>query len=105
MTSAVFFALYAAAAGVLAPARLSGRWATRSPRLAICLWLVLPVSWVAAVATAILAAAAPSRLPGPGREQAAARGCWPARHFLAGMRLPPQGCCWPPQWRRERLDA
>ena len=73
MTAAIIFALYAAAAGVLAPPALRGRWAVRSPRLAITLWLVLPVSWVTAVVMAVLAAAAPFPLswpgPGPGRGQ------------------------------------
>ena len=71
MTAAVLFALYAAAAGMLAPSALRGGWVTRSPRLAISLWLVLPVSWVTAVVMAVLAAAAPFPLawpgPGPGR--------------------------------------
>jgi Zn-dependent protease with chaperone function len=66
VTAAVFFALYASAAGVLAPAMLRGQWAARSPRLAISLWLVLPVSWVAAVVLAILAAASPFPLAWPG---------------------------------------
>ena len=65
MTAAVLFALYSAAAGMLAPARLRGPWATRSPRLAMTLWLVLPVSWVAAVVMAILAATAPFPLTWP----------------------------------------
>jgi Zn-dependent protease with chaperone function len=56
LTAAVLFALYAAAAGMLAPAMLRGHWAGRSPRLATALWLVLPVSWVAAIVLAILAA-------------------------------------------------
>ena len=58
MTAAVLFALYAAAAGMLAPAMLRGPWAARSPRLAMTLWLVLPVSWVAAIVLTILAATA-----------------------------------------------
>ena len=68
MTAAVLFALYAAAAGVLPPAALRGGWVTRTPRLAISLWLVLSVSWLTAVITAILAATAPFPLawPGPG---------------------------------------
>jgi BlaR1 peptidase M56 len=71
VTAAILFTLYAGAAGVLAPAALRGRWAARSPRLAIILWLVLPVSWVTAVVMAVLVAAAPFPLswpgPGPGR--------------------------------------
>jgi Zn-dependent protease with chaperone function len=59
LTAAVLFALYAAAAGMLAPAMLRGPWAARSPQLAITLWLVLPVSWLAALVLAILAATAP----------------------------------------------
>ena len=66
MTAAVLFALYAATAGMLAPAMLRGPWAARSPRLAMNLWLVLPVSWLAAVVLAILAATAPLPLTWPG---------------------------------------
>lgn len=66
MISAVIFAIYAAAAGVLAPTVLRGTWALRSPRLAMILWLVVPVSWVAAVVMAILAAAAPFPMAWPG---------------------------------------
>ena len=82
MTAAAFFALYAAAAGVLAPAMLRGRWAARSPRLAISLWLVLPVSWVAAAVMAILAAASPSPLAWPGPRTGESRG------LLAGPPVP-----------------
>jgi Zn-dependent protease with chaperone function len=69
MTAAVLFALYAGAAGMLAPPALRSRWALRSPRLAITVWLALPVSWVTAVVMAVLAAAAPFPLswPGPGQ--------------------------------------
>lgn len=73
MTAAVLFALYAAAAGMLAPAMLRGQWAGRSPRLAMTLWLVVPVSWVVAVVLAIVAATGPLPLtwsaspPGGGR--------------------------------------
>jgi Zn-dependent protease with chaperone function len=66
VTAAVFFALYAGAAGALTPAALSGTWVTRSPRLAISLWLALPVSWVTAVVMAVVAAAAPFPLSWPG---------------------------------------
>ncbi len=66
MTAAVIFALYAAAVGVLAPAMLRGTWAARSPGLAMTLWLVLLVSWVAAVVLAVLAASAPFLLAWPG---------------------------------------
>ena len=65
MTAAMLFALYAGAAGMLAPVLLRGQWAARSPRLAMTLWLVLPVSWVAAIALAIVAAAAPFPLTWP----------------------------------------
>jgi hypothetical protein len=41
MTAAILFALYAAAAGLLAPQALRGGWVSRSPRLAISLWLAL----------------------------------------------------------------
>ena len=68
MIAAVPFALYAGAAGVLAPLALRGGWVTRSPWLAISLWLVLPVSWVIAVVMAVLAATAPSLLAWPGPE-------------------------------------
>jgi Zn-dependent protease with chaperone function len=66
MTAAVFFAVYAAMTGALAPALLDGGWAARSPRLAISLWLVLPVSWVTAVLMAVLTATAPLPLAWPG---------------------------------------
>jgi len=66
VTAAVLFALYAAAAGMLVPAMLRGPWAARSPQLAMTLWLVLPVSWVAAIVLAILAATAPLPLTWPG---------------------------------------
>jgi Zn-dependent protease with chaperone function len=82
VTAAVFFALYAVAAGVLAPAMLRGQWAARSPRLVISLWLVLPVSWVAAVAMAILAAASPFPLAWPGPRTGDSRG------LLAGPPVP-----------------
>jgi bla regulator protein blaR1 len=59
LTAAVLFAIYTAAAGMLAPALLRGPWAAQSPRLAMTLWLVLPVSWVVAIVLAILAATAP----------------------------------------------
>lgn len=65
MTAAVLFALYAVAAGMLAPMLLRGKWAARSPRLAMTLWLVLPVSWVAAVVLAILAGTGPVPLTWP----------------------------------------
>jgi Zn-dependent protease with chaperone function len=81
LTAAVLFALYAAAAGVLAPAMLRGPWAARSPRLAMPLWLVLPVSWVAAIVLAILAAAAPLPLTWPGSPQG-------GRVLLAGQAVP-----------------
>jgi Zn-dependent protease with chaperone function len=45
---------------------LRGPWAGRSPRLAMTLWLVLPVSWVAAIVLAILTATAPLPLTWPG---------------------------------------
>jgi len=70
VTVAVAFAGYAAAAAILAPPMMRGRWAARSPRLAITLWLVLPVSWVAAVVLAILAATAPFTLTWAGSSQA-----------------------------------
>jgi Zn-dependent protease with chaperone function len=66
LTAAVLFALYAAAAGMLAPAMLRGLWAARSPQLAMTLWLVLPVSWVAAIVLAILAATTAVPLTWPG---------------------------------------
>ena len=65
MTAAVLFASYAVAAGMLAPVLLRGQWAARSPRLAMTLWLVLPVSFLAAIVLAILAAAAPFPLTWP----------------------------------------
>ena len=62
---------YAAAAGLGAPAVLGRRWSRRSPRVAMCLWLALAVSWVAAVALAGLVLATPAwpasqRRPGIG---------------------------------------
>ena len=85
MTAAVLFALYAAAAGTLAPAMLRGGWAARSPRLAMTLWLVLPVSWVAAIVLAILAAAAPLPLTWPGSPQG--DGQVPAGQAVPGGRV------------------
>jgi Zn-dependent protease with chaperone function len=81
LTAAVLFALYAAAAGMLAPAMLRGPWAARSPRLAMTLWLVLPVSWVAAIVLAILAATAPLPLTWPGSPRG-------GRVLLAGQAVP-----------------
>jgi Zn-dependent protease with chaperone function len=82
LTAAVLFALYAAAAGMLAPAMLRGPWAARSPQLAMTLWLVLPVSWVAAIALAILAATAPLPLTWPGSPRGG------GRMLLAGQAIP-----------------
>jgi hypothetical protein len=59
VTPAVLLAAHAAAAGLLAPAALRRGWAARSPRLAMSVWLVLPVSWMVAVVLAVLAATAP----------------------------------------------
>ena len=69
MTAPVLFALYATAAGMLAPAMLRGPWAARSPQLAMTLWLVLPASWMAAIVLAILAATAALPLTWPGSPQ------------------------------------
>jgi len=66
VTAAILFALYAGAAGALAPSALRGRWVPRSPRLAITMWLALLMSWVTAVVMAVLAAAAPFLLSWPG---------------------------------------
>jgi Zn-dependent protease with chaperone function len=82
LITAVLFALYAAAAAMVAPPMLRGPWAARSPRLAISLWLVLPVSWVAAVVLAILAATAPFTLTWAGPPRA------DARSLLAGQVVP-----------------
>ena len=65
MTAAVLLGLYAAAAGTFGPVLLRGQWAARSPRLAMTLWLVLPVSFLAAIVLAILAASAPFPLTWP----------------------------------------
>jgi len=81
LTAAVLFALYATAAGMLAPVMLRGPWAGRSPRLAMTLWLVLPVSWVAAIVLAILAATAPLPLTWPGPPRG-------GRVLLAGQTVP-----------------
>jgi len=61
---------YAAAAGLGAPAVLGRRWSRRSPRVAMSLWLILALSWVAAVALAGLVLAAPT---------------WPASQGRAGI--------------------
>ena len=82
MTTAALFALYAAAAAIVAPPMLRGPWAARSPRLAISLWLALPVSWVAAVLLAILAATAPFTLTWAGSPRA------DGRLLLAGQAVP-----------------
>jgi len=66
VTGAVTLGAYAVAAGLLGPAALRRGWAVRAPRLAMVLWLALPVSWVVAVALAVLAAAAPLPLSWPG---------------------------------------
>jgi Zn-dependent protease with chaperone function len=78
----MLFALYAAAAAMVAPPLLRGPWAVRSPRLAISLWLVLPVSWVAAIVLAILAATAPFTLTWAGSPRA------DGRLLLAGQAVP-----------------
>jgi Zn-dependent protease with chaperone function len=82
VTAAALFALYAAAAAMLAPAMLRGPWAARSPQLAMALWLVLPVSWMAAIVLAILAATAP--LPLTWQESPPSGG----RTLLAGQAVP-----------------
>lgn len=94
MTAAVIFVAYAAAAGLLAPAALRGRWAMPSPRLAMSLWLALQASWVVAVVLAFLAATAPSRLTWlesamPGRGQTLPAGPVPggAAVAVAGLLL------------------
>jgi Zn-dependent protease with chaperone function len=60
---------------------LRGPWAARSPQLAMTLWLVLPVSWMAAIVLAILAATAPLPLTWP----TSPRG---GRVLLAGQAVP-----------------
>jgi len=82
LTTAAPFALYAAAAAMLAPPLLRGPWAAHCPRLAISLWLVLPLSWVAAVVLAILAATAPFTLTWAGSPRA------DGRLLLAGQAVP-----------------
>lgn len=57
--AALVLAVYALAAGVLAPALLRRGWAWRAPRFAIGLWMVLSLSWITAAALAIVAVAAP----------------------------------------------
>jgi Zn-dependent protease with chaperone function len=74
VTAAVLLAAYAAAAGLLAPAALRRGWAAHSPRLATSLWLLLPVSWTAAVVLAVLGATAPSRLTWLGPQPGAGQG-------------------------------
>jgi Zn-dependent protease with chaperone function len=61
---------------------LRGPWAARSPRLAMTLWLVLPVSWVAAIVLAILAATTPLPLTWPGSPGSG------AQVLLAGRAIP-----------------
>jgi hypothetical protein len=63
--AAALLAGYAAAASLLGPTVLRRGWAGRAPRLAIGLWLALPVSWVVAVALAVLTVAAPLALSWP----------------------------------------
>src|SRR5690349_21284551 len=67
---------------MLAPALLRGPWAARSPRLAMTLWLVLPVSWVAAAVLAILATTAALPLAWPGSSRGG------GRVLLAGPAVP-----------------
>jgi hypothetical protein len=83
VTAAAFFALYAGASGVLAPRALRGGWVTRSPRLAISVWLALSASWVAAVGMAVLAAAVPIPLAWPA--------AGPRGRVLAGPPVPGGG--------------
>src|SRR5215472_16301799 len=66
---------------MLVPAMLRGPWAARSPQLAMTLWLVLPVSWVASIVLAILAATAPLPLTWPGSPRG-------GRVLLAGQAVP-----------------
>ena len=87
MTAAALFALYAAAAGMLAPALLRGSWAARSPRLAMTLWLVLPVSWVAAIVLAILAVTAPLPLTWPGSPRDGGRMLLPGQAVPGGRAI------------------
>jgi Zn-dependent protease with chaperone function len=82
LTTALLFALYAAAAATVAPPLLRGPWAARCPRLAISLWLVLPLSWVAAVVLAILAATEPFTLTWARSPRAG------GRSLLAGQAVP-----------------
>jgi Zn-dependent protease with chaperone function len=87
VTAAVLLAAYAAAAGLLTPAALRRGWAAHSPRLAMSLWLLLPVSWTVAVVLAVLAATAPSRLtwlgPQPGAGHALLAGPAPGGTAVA----------------------
>jgi hypothetical protein len=105
LTAAVLFALYAAAAGMLAPAMLRGPWAARSPGLAMTWWLVLPVSWLAAIVLAILAATAALPLSWSGSPRGG------GRVLLAGQAVPGRravavaGLWWPPRWCCGRLAA
>jgi Zn-dependent protease with chaperone function len=61
MTGGLGLAGYAVAAGLLAPVVLRRSWAWRAPRFALGLWLMLGLSWVAAV-LAVLAAATPVQM-------------------------------------------
>jgi hypothetical protein len=69
---------------------LRGSWAARSPQLAMALWLVLPVSWVAAIVLAILAATAPLPLTWPGSPRGG------GRMLLAGQAVPGGQAMLPP---------
>lgn len=62
LTGAVLLAAYVAAAGWRGPTALRRPWATRSPRLAMGLWLAAAVSWVLAAALAIVAVSVPHAL-------------------------------------------
>jgi Zn-dependent protease with chaperone function len=68
MTGAGLLACYAVVVGFPGPALLRRGWAVRAPRLAICLWLALALSWVVAAPLSVLAVVAPAWLSwtGPG---------------------------------------
>ena len=82
MIPAAVLSTYAAAAGWLAPAALRGVWTARSPRLALSLWLALPLSWVVAVILATLSATVPAAFTWHAPQPAGSRA------LLAGPSVP-----------------
>jgi Zn-dependent protease with chaperone function len=82
VTAALVFTAYAVVTGYLVPAALRRRWAARSPRLAMSLWLALPASWIVAATLAVLAVTVPFPLSWPSDRHDGGHG------LLAGPALP-----------------